>query len=80
MPNTQSKEVNLTKRIQTGQGQQGWRFCPVVLTARGQVRPDLVLANGKEERHAEGVYYIEWREKGKRIRRPARRDATDANN
>jgi integrase len=77
--NTRSKEVNLTKRIQTGQGQDGWRFCPVVLTAKGQVRPDLVIVNGKEERHPEGVYYLEWRENGKRIRRPAGRDATDAN-
>jgi integrase/recombinase XerD len=77
--NTRSKEVNLTKRVQTGQGQDGWRFCPVVLTAKGQVRPDLVIVNGKEERHPEGVYYLEWRENGKRIRRPAGRDATDAN-
>lgn len=80
MANTVSKEVNLTKRIQTDQGQDGWRFCPVVFTARGQVRPDLVLVGGIEERHPEGVYYLEWRENGRRIRRPAGRDATDANN
>ena len=75
-----SREVNVTKRIQTGRGQDGWRFCPVVFTVRGQVRPDLVIVKGKEERHAEGVYYLEWRENGKRIRRPAGRDASDANN
>lgn len=80
MANTQSKEVNLTKRIRTGQGPSDWRFCPIVLTSRGQVRPDLVIINGREERHSEGVYYIEWRENGKRIRRPAGKDATDANN
>jgi len=80
MANTLSKEVNLTKRVQTGQGPKDWRFCRVVLTARGQIRPDLVILGGKEERHPEGVYYLEWREKGKRIRRPAGRDATDANN
>jgi integrase/recombinase XerD len=80
MANTLSKEVNLTKRVQTGQGPKDWRFCRVVVTAKGQIRPDLVIVNGKEERHAEGVYYIEWRQTGKRIRRPVGRDATDANN
>src|ERR1017187_1295116 len=80
MANLQSTEVNLTKRVQTGQGPRDWRFCRVVLGARGQVRPDLVIVTGKEERHPEGVYYLEWRENGKRIRRPAGRDATDANN
>ena len=80
MANTLSKEVNLTKRIQTGHGPKDWRFCRVVLTARGQVRPDLIIVNGKEEKHPEGVYYLEWREDGKRIRRPVGRDATDANN
>ena len=65
MANTQSKEVNLTKRVQTS---KGMRYCPVVLSANGRVKPDLVIVNGKQERHPEGAYYLEWRESGKRVR------------
>ena len=38
------------------------RYCPVVLSANGRVKPDAVLVNGKPERHPEGAYYIEWRD------------------
>jgi hypothetical protein len=40
MPNTQSKEVNLTKRVQTS---KGMRYCPVVVSPNGRVKPDLVV-------------------------------------
>jgi integrase/recombinase XerD len=73
--NTQSREVNLTKRILTP---QGMRYCPVVLASNGRIRPDLVLVNGQPERHPEGAYYLEWREKGKRIRLSVGKDAQDA--
>ena len=65
MANTQSKEVNLTKRVQTS---KGLRYCPVALSPNGRVKPDLVLVNGRPERHSEGAYYLEWREKGRRVR------------
>lgn len=45
------REVNLTKRVQT---LQGMRYCAVVLSANGRVKPDAVLVNGKPERHPEG--------------------------
>jgi hypothetical protein len=45
VPNTQSKEVNLTKRVQTSK---------------------------------EGAYYLEWREKGRRVRLSVGKDAQDA--
>ena len=61
MANTQSKEVNLTKRVQTA---KGMRYCPVDLSPNARVKPDLVLVNGKQERHPEGAYYLEWRENG----------------
>jgi integrase len=34
--------------------------------------------DGKEERHPEGAYYIEWREKGRRVRLSVGKDAQDA--
>ena len=70
-----NREVNLTKRVQTP---QGLRYCPVVLSANGRVKPDAVLINGKHERHPEGAYYIEWHDNGKRIRLSVGKDAADA--
>ncbi|MFZ1138180.1 MAG: tyrosine-type recombinase/integrase [Candidatus Sulfotelmatobacter sp.] len=75
MANTQSKEVNLTKRVQTI---KGMRYCPVVLSPNGRVKPDLVLVSGKQERHPEGAYYLEWRENGRRIRLSVGKDPQDA--
>jgi len=75
VPNTQSREVNLTKRVQTP---EGMRYCPIVLAANGRIRPDLVLVSGRPERHLEGAYYLEWRDKGKRIRLSVGKDPQDA--
>jgi integrase/recombinase XerD len=72
MPN---REVNLTKRVRIG---DTWRYCPVVLSANGRVKPDVVLVNGGEERHPEGSYNIEWREGKKRIRLSVGKNAQDA--
>jgi integrase/recombinase XerD len=72
MPN---REVNLTKRVQTP---QGWRYCPVVLSTNGRVKPDVVLVAGQEQKHPEGAYYIEWRDGAKRIRVSVGKDAADA--
>ena len=54
------------------------RYCPIVLASNGRIRPDLVLVNGRPERHPEGTYYLEWREKGRRIRLSVGKDAQDA--
>ena len=50
-----NREVNLTKRVQTP---HGWRYCTVVLSTNGRVKPDLVIVNGKQECHKEGAYYL----------------------
>jgi integrase/recombinase XerD len=71
-----NREVNLTKRVNTS---QGLRYCPVVLSANGRVKPDVVLVNSKQERHPEGAYYLEWREGSKRRRLSVGKDAADAN-
>jgi len=62
---TLNREVNLTKRVQT---KRGLRYCPVVLSANGRVKPDVVFVDGRQEHHPEGAYYIEWHE-GKKRRR-----------
>ena len=72
MPN---REVNVTKRVQTAKGP---RYCPVVLSANGRIKPDVVLVNGREERHPEGAYYVEWRDGAKRIRLSVGKNAADA--
>jgi len=72
MPN---REVNLTKRVQTP---LGMRYCRVVLSANGRVKPDYVHVNGHEEKHTEGAYYLEWREGSKRVRLSVGKDAQDA--
>ena len=60
-----NRECSVTKRIQTP---QGLRYCPVILSGNGKIKPDAVLVNGKEERHPEGSYYISWYD-GKRLMR-----------
>ena len=70
-----NRTVNLTKRVQTC---KGLRYCTVVLAMHGRVRADLVIVNGREERHPEGAYYLEWWEGAKRIRLSVGKDAADA--
>lgn len=43
MANMQSKEVNLTKRVQTS---KGMRYCPVVLSALARRSPRVFHCNG----------------------------------
>ena len=70
-----NREVNLTKRVQTP---HGWRYCRLVLSANGRVKPDLVVVNGKQECHKEGAYYLEWREGTKRVRLSVGKDPAGA--
>jgi len=70
-----NRQVNLTKRVQTP---HGTRYCAVVLSANGRVKPDIVIVNGHEERHPEGAYYLEWRDGAKRVRLSVGKDAQDA--
>src|ERR1039458_9810912 len=70
-----NREVNLTKRVQTP---HGMRYCRVLLSVNGRVKPDVVFVNGNEERHSEGAYYLEWREGSKRVRLSVGKDPADA--
>ena len=67
--------VNVTKRIQTPQGR---RYCQVVISGNGRIKPDFVLIDGREERHPEGRYYLEWHEGPKRIRLSVGKDPSTA--
>jgi integrase len=70
-----SRKCNLTKRIQTD---AGLRYCPVVESANGRIKPDIVWVNNKEEKHTEGAYYLEWRDGAKRIRISVGKNVADA--
>jgi hypothetical protein len=70
-----NREVNLTKRIRTS---VGLRYCRVAFSANGRIKPNTVLVNGKQERHSEGAYYLEWRQGTKRVRLSVGKDAQAA--
>jgi hypothetical protein len=70
-----NREVNLTKKVQTP---YGWRYCRVVFSAKGRIKPDLAVVNGKQECHEEGAYYLEWREGSKCVRLSVGKDPADA--
>jgi integrase len=57
-------QVNVLKKVRTS---HGWRLCPVVRETNGRLR-DRVRIGGRVEVHTEGVYYLEWRENGRRLR------------
>jgi len=57
--------VSVTKRVRT---LRGLRYCPVVVSGNGRIKPEAVFVDGKEERHPEGSYYLNWYA-GKRLMR-----------
>ena len=71
--------VNLTKYVKVGgHASETWRFCPVVRTGNGRIRPDYVLIDGKPQFHKEGAYSIEWYVDGKRYRESVGKNANEA--
>ena len=70
-------QVNITKRIDTPEGK---RYCPVVVGPNGRIKPDSVMVDGRQEKHPEGAYYLDWTEDGKRNRVSVGTDATVACN
>jgi|SRR5271165_812186 len=55
------------QRAQEGQDEHRMETVPAVLEANGRLR-DCMRVNGQIEDHSEGVYYIEWRKDGRRLR------------
>jgi integrase len=70
-----NRRVNLTKRVMV---EGSLRYCPVVESALGRVKQDVVSVNGREERHPEGTYYIDYKVDGKRIRESVGTNAQEA--
>jgi integrase len=71
--------VNLTKYVKLrGTASEKWRFCPVVHTSNGRIRPDYVLMDGRPELHKEGAYYIEWYLDGRRYRESVGKSPSEA--
>jgi integrase/recombinase XerD len=63
--NTGSKaRVNVLKKVKVN---GAWRLCSAVVEANGKLQ-NKVHVDGRIEVHAEGVYYIEWREENQRRR------------
>src|SRR5262249_32436355 len=58
--------------------QDGLRYCPIVESGNGRPKPDYVAVDGRQERHVEGAYYLEWRENGKRRRLSVGKNAGEA--
>jgi integrase len=38
----------------------GWRYCKAVFHPNGKIKPNIVLVRGKEEKHAEGSYFLNY--------------------
>ena len=70
-----NRECNLTKRVET---EKGLRYCPVVYSTNGRVKPDARQSGRPRRASREGAYYIDWREGSKRMRRCVGKDAQDA--
>jgi integrase/recombinase XerD len=68
--------VNLTKRVKVS-GKD--RYCPAVIAANGRVKPGWVVVDGREEKHPNGNYYLDWTQDGKRKRLAVGSDAAQAN-
>ena len=68
-------KVNLTKYVRMA---KGLRYCPAVISANGRIKPEIVVVDGRKERHAEGSYYLDWNENSKRIRQSVGKNAADA--
>ncbi|HEY6252405.1 MAG TPA: hypothetical protein VI685_20820, partial [Candidatus Angelobacter sp.] len=67
-----SCRVNILKYVKVA---DKWRFAPAQLV-NNKLKFDWVLIDGEPQRHAEGTYYIEWYEDGKR-RRQSVKDSSE---
>ena len=48
------KKLSLYKSVKT---ERGWRYCKAAFHSNAKVKPNIVLVDGVEEKHAEGSYF-----------------------
>ena len=41
---------------------EGKRYCPVVVSPNGRVKPHWVMMNHRQQKHQEAAYYLDWNE------------------
>ena len=75
--------LNATKRISVRVLKQiklphRWMLATALFDSRGRIRPDLVRVRGKEERHPEGSYFLEWSDQGRLHKEAVGPDAQQA--
>ena len=70
-----NRRVSVTKRVRT---LRGLRYCPVVISGNGRIKPDAVIVDDREERHPEGSYYINWYAGSRLMRLSVDEDAATA--
>jgi integrase len=64
--------VKLLKKIKIStSGGATWTLVPALFDSKGRIRRDHVTVAGRDEVHAEGGYYLEWWDGGKRYREAA---------
>jgi len=62
-------QVKLLKRIKIASPERmSWGWGSALFDSKGRVRRDHVMIEGRDEAHAEGSYYLEWWDGGKRYR------------
>ena len=64
--------IKLFKQIKIG---ESWIHAPALFDSKGRIRRDHVRVNGTDEVHAEGSYYVEFWDRGKRSREAVGPDA-----
>jgi hypothetical protein len=64
------------QRHQESSDEQGFALLPRGARGECRVKPDVVIVDDKPEKHAEGAYYLEWREGTRRVRLSVGNDAT----
>src|ERR1700728_194988 len=70
-----NKTVSILKRVKVN---GTLKHCPTIDTSNGKIRADVVLVNGKEERHPEGSYYLSFYEGSKQIRVVVGKEVSEA--